>query len=103
MSIKRRSLLSSAIAAGVVVPAASLTKDGHHHEPLDGPLSNATVGFGAWAAGGEAPLDRIATPNPPAANVHQLLPNKVTIKKGGSVNFVVAGFHVVTVYGPGTR
>ncbi len=31
-------------------------------------------------------------------NVHTLLPNEVTIKAGGSVNFIIAGFHQVLIY-----
>jgi hypothetical protein len=104
MKIKRRDLMSSAIAAGLAIPATSLAHDGHHHGTPNGPLSNATVSFGAWPVGGDVPLDRFATPNAPAApNVHRLIPNRVTIKKGGSVNFIIAGFHVVAVYGPGTK
>ena|SRR5688572_15676002 len=101
MSFNRRNLLSSALIAGATVPTVSLAR--HNHGSMDGPLSNAVVSFGAWPAGGEAPVDRITTPNPGGANIHQLLPSRTTIKKGGSVNFVVAGFHVVTVYGPGTK
>ena len=48
-----------------------------------------------------APYDRLAPPAPgPPPNVHQLLPNTVTIKVGGTVNFIVAGFHNIVVYGP---
>jgi hypothetical protein len=104
MNIKRRDLMYSAMAVGLAMPAASSAHDGHQHGPMHGPLSNATVSFGAWVAGGDVPLDRFATPNEPAAeNAHQLLPYKVTIKKGGSVNFIVAGFHVIAIYAPGTK
>jgi hypothetical protein len=50
----------------------------------------------------EAPVDRTETPLAPVApNVHALLPQDVTIKEGGAVNFVLAGFHQVAVYAPG--
>lgn len=73
-----------------------------HHQPMQGPLATATVSFCAWASG----INR--TPNLVAAaglpnNVHALIPNEVTIKAGGTVNFIIAGFHVVAVYGGGTR
>jgi plastocyanin len=40
---------------------------------------------------------------PIAPNVHALLPQAVVIKQGGSVNFVLAGFHQVVVYAPGKK
>ena len=39
----------------------------------------------------------------PPPNVHQLIPNVTTIKAGGTVNFIVAGFHNIAVYGNGTK
>jgi len=71
---------------------------------MNGPLANAVVSFGAWPATGDTPLDRTALPTAPAApNIHQLLPRTTTIKAGGSVNFIVAGFHQIAVYAPGTK
>jgi plastocyanin len=89
-------------AAGVAQAAQNEHED---HRALTGPLASATVSFGAWPAGSlAAPLDRTATPLAPAApNVHALLPQVTTIKEGGSVNFVLAGFHQVLVYAPGTK
>jgi hypothetical protein len=105
IEFKRRDLLSSMILAGVAAPVVAQDEhDSHEHRAPTGPLASATVSFGAWPSGQTPPLDRFATPDAPVApNVHQLLPNIVTVRKGGTVNFVVAGFHVVTVYGPGTR
>src|SRR5712691_10943824 len=34
---------------------------------------------------------------------HQLIPNIVTIKAGGSVNFIIGGFHHPIVYDDGTQ
>jgi plastocyanin len=33
---------------------------------------------------------------------HHILPNTIEVKTGGVVNFVVAGFHQIVVYNPGT-
>jgi plastocyanin len=65
----------------------------------------SAVSFGAWPVGTvEDPLDRMDTPLAPMApNVHALLPQTVTIKQGGAVNFVLAGFHQVVVYAPGKK
>lgn len=85
--------IGSAVLAAVGVAEAAQNE--HEHRPLTGPLANATVSFGAWPVGSvEAPLDRTVTPVAPVApNVHSLLPWSVTIKQGGAVNFVLAGFH----------
>jgi len=113
--MKRRDLLgsvgigSAALLAGAAgVKAGTGTKSSEHeHGKTDGPLSNATVSFGAWpgtgtGATGTTPVDRTVLPAAPAApNIHQLLPQTATIKAGGSVNFIVAGFHQILVYAPG--
>ena len=66
------------------------------------PLGNATVSFGQWMS--SPPLDRF--PNfqgSPTTNVHALSPNVVTIKAGGSVNFIVSGLHNIAIYDDGTQ
>jgi len=97
----------SAVAVAGGVLAGSLTQRSaeaqeseHDHTPISGPLATATVSFGAWP-----PHDRLAPlpPNTPPPNVHQLIPNTTTIKAGGTVNFIVAGFHNIAVYGNGTK
>lgn len=95
--VERLGIGSAMLAAAGMAEAA---QNNHDHRPLSGPLANATVSFGAWPVGSVgAPLDRMATPFAPVApNVHALLPEVVTIKEGGSVNFVLAGFHQVVVY-----
>lgn len=34
---------------------------------------------------------------------HVILPDKITVKEGGVVHFLVAGFHQIAVYNPGTE
>jgi plastocyanin len=102
--MKRREFVTGVLAAGLAADALAAQGRGHGHgdTPLEGPLANAVVSFGAWPAGLS---DRLIPPppgSPPPPNVHQLLPYTVTIKAGGAVNFVLAGFHHVVVYGPGT-
>ena len=66
------------------------------------PLDNATVSFGQWMS--SPPLDRF--PNfrgSPTTNVHEIAPNVVTIKAGGSVNFIVSGLHNIAIYDDGTQ
>ena len=97
---------SAVLAAAGVAEAVQNGSEGHEgHRPLTGPLASATVSFGAWPVGTvDEPVDRTATPLAPVApNVHALLPHEVTIKQGGAVNFVLAGFHQVVVYAPGTK
>jgi hypothetical protein len=74
---------------------------GHDHRPVKGALATATVSFGQWRT--DVPLDRYAPPppGPPPGNGHKLIPHQVTIKVGGTVNFIIAGLHQVIVYAPG--
>ena len=113
----RRNLLKGTAVAGIAAAlgvtikpetlAAEADSQKHQHSTIDGPLANATVSFGAWPASLEPPpggFDRFAgTGAPTLPNVHQLIPNKVKIKAGGSVNFIISGFHNVIVYDDGTQ
>jgi hypothetical protein len=103
--MKRRHFVTSVLGAGLIAPT-TLAKsaedqkghDGHSDFALTGLLANATVSFGAWP-----PFDRLNPPAPPPApppNLHRLTPNEVVIRRGGAVNFIVAGFHNVVVYAP---
>ena len=86
---------------GLSVPVAMADKDRQ---------TNATVSFGAWqtplpppAEPPETdPLDRFPNLSPRDRNEHQLIPHKVRIKAGGTVNFIIGGFHLPTVYDNGT-
>lgn len=99
MGIRRRDFVTSVLASGVAAPALA-AKGGHDHESVEGPLANATVSFGHWMQ-----FDRFAGaggPNDRFQNGHQLIPRTALIKRGGTVNFIIAGFHHVLVYAPGT-
>jgi hypothetical protein len=65
---------------------------------IDGPLANATVSFGQWKTDREPPLDRYPNNSPAGANNHELIPNVVKIKEGGSVNFIISGLHLPAIY-----
>jgi hypothetical protein len=115
--MKRREFVEKlGIGSALIVSSSALSAPGHaqdgdqddeheNHRPIRGELSNATVSFGAWPVGTvAAPVDRFAIPFAPAQrNIHQLIPYIATIKEGGSVNFIVAGFHQIVVYAPGTK
>jgi hypothetical protein len=92
-------------AQGRSLVARASTHPGHIHQAIGGPLANATVSFGQWPVGDlGAPMDRHLVPNAPGApNVHSIIPQTATIKAGGAVNFIVAGFHQIAVYAPGTK
>ena len=97
------------VHSGRSAAAAGTTRD-------SGPLSNATVTFGGWMANSHlcppappAPcpvVDRFpagaATQFPRFSNHHGLVPEIAKIKAGGTVNFIIAGLHVVAVYDDGT-
>jgi plastocyanin len=98
--VQRLGIGSGVIAAAAIAQGRQDPENHGHHKALTGPLANATIGFGAWPAGSiDAPVDRTLTPLAPVApNTHALLPQTVRIKEGGSVNFVLAGFHQVLIY-----
>lgn len=102
--MKRRELLASIVTTGLATPV--LAAQEHDHRPIEGPLASATVSFGFWPPADPARPNsgnRFAVPNAPAApNGHALLPFEAVVKVGGAVNFIVAGFHLITVYKPGT-
>jgi hypothetical protein len=106
--MKRRQFVNQLGIGSALLAAAGVSEAAEEHgghRPLLGTLASATVSFGAWPVGTvEEPVDRTVTPLAPIApNVHALLPKVVTIKQGGAVNFVIAGFHQVAVYAPGTK
>jgi hypothetical protein len=84
--------------------AGEARQAGHQHSPMSGPLASATVSFGQWSAGLEPSLDRFPDGGAPVLpNGHQLIPHIVTIRAGGTINFLIAGFHHVLVYGDGVQ
>ena len=103
--VQKASIGAAALAAlGPSRPASASSKRSHQHQhaPMSGPLATATVSFGAWAAGTNRRPNIVAAAGLPN-NVHALIPYEVMIKAGGTVNYMIAGFHVVAVYGGGTR
>lgn len=97
---------SGALANTPAVPkAAPRERQGHDHRPVKGPLATATVSFGQWRT--DVPLDRYPPqapiPPPPPGNGHLVIPHQVTIKVGGTVNYIIAGLHEVIVYEHGAR
>jgi hypothetical protein len=77
---------------GLTAPAA-LAADDDHQRPDDHQKQSVTVSFGAG----------LNTAQPGNAANHVILPDEIKVKKGGVVNFVVAGFHQIFVYQPGTK
>lgn len=66
------------------------------------PHESATVSFGLWMT--SPPLDRFPNSSPTRfMNNHVLVPNIVTIKAGGSVNFIISGLHNISIYDDGTE
>jgi plastocyanin len=74
---------------------------GNHDKPVSGPLAQATISFGQYPA--DSTVDRMRVANPGSRNTHQLIPNEVKIQAGGTVDFIIEGFHQVVVYDNGTQ
>jgi len=71
---------------------------------------NATVSFGLWNPNdpnllpAEKPLDRLVADPGMGRGVNDIIiPQKVTIKEGDAVNFVIGGGHVLSIYDDGTK
>lgn len=92
---------SAGIVAGSAIGSriASAAGRQHDHPQVSGPLAQATVSFGQWMT----PQSRFPNVNDRVQNQHLLIPYVATIQAGGSVNFIIAGFHHVLVYAPGTQ
>ena len=114
----RRNLLKIAAGGGIAAglgmsmkpaseakPTEQWGHGGHEkkHRRVRGPLSNATVNFGVWAADPLEPLDRSPNLAPLNRNVHLLVPDEVTIQSEGVVSFIVQGAHQIAIYDHGTR
>jgi hypothetical protein len=102
--MKRRQFVTSVLAAGIAAPTLAAKGDDHEHDhggAVNGPLANADLSFGQWNT--SPGLDRFPNNSPITGNVHKLIPFETKIKAGGTVNFIIGGFHLVTVYGPGTN
>jgi plastocyanin len=76
-------------------------KESRSDSDNDNQLNNATVSFGGWMT--TPALSRFPNLNPFTANHHALTPKTVKIKAGGTVNFIIGGFHEVLVYDNGTQ
>src|SRR5262245_18867969 len=109
---KRRNLLKVAAAGGVSAALGGVAikpetraqqpgEHGNHDKPISGPLAQATMSFGQYPA--DTTVDRMRAANPGARNVHHLIPNEVKIQAGGTVDFIIEGFHQVLVYDNGTQ
>jgi hypothetical protein len=71
---------------------------------------NVTVSFGLWDPNkpdllpAEKPLDRLVADPDMGRGVNDIIvPDKVTIKEGEAVNFIIGGGHVLTIYDDGTK
>ncbi len=97
----RREMLKKVGVAGTVAAGLGLAPVVSRSASLagNGTPENATVSFGSW----RTPLDKFTTLPPPSANHHELTPMTVSIEAGGSVNFIIAGLHLVEVHADGTQ
>ena len=127
--MKRRDFVTSVLVGGLATPvigdqqSSSTNKEdehgeGHGHGDHDERFANATVSFGHWLptpdypadpaelnTANPQPIDRFAPndPFPRRLNGHRVTPNPIRIHVGDTVSFIIAGFHNLLIYGPGTK
>jgi hypothetical protein len=92
----RRNVLKAVMSGGLVAGTAPLGAQ-HPQPPPAGPLGHATVAFGQW----NTPMDRFTGAFTPANIGHHVSPSQVTIAAGGSVSFLIGGFHLLLIYNDG--
>ena len=61
----------------------------------------ATVSFGFFPA--DSTVDRMQNAAPGNRNGHAMIPNQITIRVGGMVNFIIQGNHQIVVYDDGIQ
>lgn len=84
--------LALAAASSALVPVIGwAADDGHVHDEGNDARLAVTVSFGVG----------LNTAQPGNAANHHVLPKLIKVRRGGVVNFMVAGFHQVMVYNPG--
>jgi len=81
------------VCAGLGLSGRSLPAEDKHAEKNDG--LSVTVAFGAG-------LNTLPVVEPLAPNNH-ILPPDIKVRQGGVVHFLMSGFHMATVYNPGTE
>jgi hypothetical protein len=85
---------------GAALSASSVMAD-------DWRRDNVAVSFGLWDPNKSdlsSPLDRLVGDPPMGGGVNDILvPQKVTIKEGEAVNFIIGGGHVLAIYDDGTK
>ena len=99
--MERRQFVTSVIAGSLAAPVLAAGGQHDHGDDVDGPLAQATTSFGQWHT--SPSLDRFPNNSPITGNVHKVIPLDTKIKAGGTVDFIIGGFHLLTIYGPGTQ
>src|SRR6516162_856012 len=84
--------LSLFVCASLGLSGRSLPADDKRAEKNDG--LSVTVAFGAG-------LNTLPAVEPAAPN-NRILPSEIKVRQGGVVHFLMSGFHMATVYDPGT-
>jgi hypothetical protein len=97
----RRNIIKSFVAGGVLAGTAPVAAKSQPHGQvhLPGGNAHATVVFGQWIT----PMDRFTGAFTPANIGHHVSPHNVTIAAGGSVAFLIGGFHLVLIYNDGVE
>jgi hypothetical protein len=85
--------LVAMLCLGLATPSVMADRGKHRDKYEDDDRLSVSVAFGLGL--------NTAQPGNPVN--HVILPNKIKIKQDGVVHFLVAGFHQIVVYKPGTK
>jgi plastocyanin len=86
---RRTALLAALGTLALAITAPAIAE--HGDTAGNDSAQSVTVSFGAG----------LNTAQPGNSANHQILPRRIKVAQGGVVNFVVAGFHQITIYQPG--
>lgn len=87
------------LCLGLLAPVVGAGDD--NEKAITDKNDRVQVGFGAWMT--HPPINRFPNVSAGVPNVHKMQPFRIKVKAGGSVDFIISGFHQIAVYDAGVE